>query len=472
MAVTDYHNIPIDTDDIPDYSPAEVKAWQEQANNAIVVGETLRAKYAGKIENMTADDEEKFDKAYADADRLTRRIGTAQKALSVKTWGKSMQGAGLPMGGGSGGHISGESVIISGRDNKEAVYKSAQMKAYREYLRGQTDTSWGQNTWMHTKEVKAYSAMQMSDEFKAYQADNPTGGGFAVPPQELVAQYIVLIKNLVFMHNLSTNYQLSTAESLGVPAIDTDPSDSDWTVELGTGNEETTAAVGKREFRPHPVAKRILMSKKLLRQVPSVETVIMDRLAYKMGVTLEKAYLTGTGADQPLGIFTPSANGIPTSRDVTAASATTLAGDDFISTFYNLVAGYRRNAVWIMNRTVVAATRKLKDANGNYLWTTAIPGTVGATVTGPGGGLQGTPEMLMGRPLFESEFSPSTISTTSYVAVVGNMDRYWTVDALDMQIQTLYELYAATNQMGYLLRAESDGVPVLGEAFSRLQMHS
>jgi hypothetical protein len=41
-----------------------------------------------------------------------------------------------------------------------------------------------------------------------------------------------------------------------------------------------------------------------------------------------------------------------------------------------------------------------------------------------------------------------------------------------MTLQVLYELYAATNQIGYVFRKETDGLPVLGEAFSRLIMHS
>jgi hypothetical protein len=37
-----------------------------------------------------------------------------------------------------------------------------------------------------------------------------------------------------------------------------------------------------------------------------------------------------------------------------------------------------------------------------------------------------------------------------------------------MQVQVLQELYAATNQMGYICRKETDGQPVLEEAFARL----
>jgi HK97 family phage major capsid protein len=42
--------------------------------------------------------------------------------------------------------------------------------------------------------------------------------------------------------------------------------------------------------------------------------------------------------------------------------------DKLIDTIYALKAGYRQNAAWVMNRKTQATIRKLKDADGNYLW--------------------------------------------------------------------------------------------------------
>jgi HK97 family phage major capsid protein len=46
---------------------------------------------------------------------------------------------------------------------------------------------------------------------------------------------------------------------------------------------------------------------------------------------------------------------------------------------------------------------------------------------------------------------------------------YWIVDALDMEVQRLVELYAETNQVGFIGRLETDAMPVLEEAFVRLK---
>ena len=70
---------------------------------------------------------------------------------------------------------------------------------------------------------------------------------------------------------------------------------------------------GKRELHPHPLAKRIKISNDLIRRsvLPS-ESIVRDRLAYKFAITQEKAFLLGHGANQPLGVFVASDDGIST----------------------------------------------------------------------------------------------------------------------------------------------------------------
>ena len=73
-------------------------------------------------------------------------------------------------------------------------------------------------------------------------------------------------------------------------------------------------------------------------------------------------------------------------------------------------------------------------------------------------------------PIHASEYAPNTFTTGLYVGIVGDWSQYWIADALDMTVQRLVELYAATNQVGLIGRMESDGMPVLGEAFARVTL--
>jgi HK97 family phage major capsid protein len=293
------------------------------------------------------------------------------------------------------------------------------------------------------------------DEIRALEATKSDLGGFLVAPQAFVTELIKAIDDEVHIRPLATVQTLERAESLGVPALDTDPSDPDWTTELATGSEDTAMKFGKRELTPHPLAKRIKVSQKLLRQASTdVEALVRARLAYKFGLAQEKAFLTGTGVNQPLGVFTASAQGISTGRDATVGSTTDVTADGLIDTKYTLKAAYWRRARWMFHRDAIKRIRKLKDAgNNNYVWQ---PGLA-----------SGQPDTILDVPYLVSEFAPNTFTTGKYVAIIGDFSFYWIVDALDLAVQRLVELYAEANQVGFIGRYEGDGMPVLEEAFVR-----
>jgi HK97 family phage major capsid protein len=319
-----------------------------------------------------------------------------------------------------------------------------------------------------------------SAELRALAMDTDTSGGFVVAPQEFSDQLIKFVDNQVFIRGLATVARVENAQSLGVPSLTADPDDADWTVELGTGNEDSAMAFGKREFRPHPLAKRIKVSAKLLRAATAfrvasrdaggaangstVDDLVLARLGYKFGVAEEKSFMTGTGAQQPLGLFTASADGIPTSRDVLTAGATAIVADDLINVLYSLKPQYQQTARWGFNRTVVQVIRKVKDTNGQYVWAAGAIGQASLAA--------GQPDTILGKPYFMSEYVPNTVTANLYTGICGDFSFYWIADALDVTVQRLVELYAETNQVGFIGRKETDGMPVLAEAFARLTQHS
>ncbi len=291
------------------------------------------------------------------------------------------------------------------------------------------------------------------------QVASDPGGGYLTPIQ-VVAGLIQALDNMVFMRRLATVLPPTNAKSLGVVTLENDPSDADWTSEIPASalTADTTMSFGKRDFSPTLLAKLVKMSQKLLRCADmDIESLVVQRLAYKFGVVEENKFLNGTGASQPLGIFTASNDGVPTTRDVTASSTTAFTGDDLIETLYGCKEQYRNNGVWITSREGVKRARKLKDGNGQYLWQPGLQA--------------GQPATILNRPVYESEYAPSTFTTGLYVAIFADLKAgYWIADGLGLAYQTLLELFAATNQVGIIARKETDGAPVLAEAFSRLKL--
>jgi len=273
----------------------------------------------------------------------------------------------------------------------------------------------------------------------------------------MVSELLKDVDDRAFIRQLATVYQLETATSLGVPSLDDDLDDADWTSELKTGSTDDMD-FGERELNPHALAKRVKVSNKLLRvATQDPEALVRARLAYKFGITEEKGFLTGNGAQQPLGIFTASDDGISTSRDVSEDMETTsITADGLINAKYSLKSAYQSNARWMFHRDGVKQIRKLKDDNGQYLWSPGISAAEG--------------DMILDLPFVMSEYVPNAFTSGNYVGAVGDFSYYWIAEALDMRIQRLVELYAETNQTGYIGRMEVDGMPVLEEAFTRVTL--
>jgi HK97 family phage major capsid protein len=215
---------------------------------------------------------------------------------------------------------------------------------------------------------------------------------------------------------------------------------------------------GKRELHPHPLVKRIKVSNKMLRVSSfDVEGLVRQRLAYKFAVTEENAFLNGSGSGQPLGMMIASDDGISTSRDVSTGNATTsIKFDGLFEAKYTLKSQYWGKARWVFHRDGVKQVAKLKDGDGQYIWSESVR--------------VGEPDRLLGFPVMMSEYCPSTFTTGLYVGILGDFSYYWIADAMNMQVQRLVELYAEANQTGFIGRLECDGAPVLEEAFVRVKL--
>ncbi len=301
------------------------------------------------------------------------------------------------------------------------------------------------------------SFLRHGRESRALQADLDTQGGFAVVSENFVSMLIQAVDDLNHMRQNASTFSVGNAESLGAVSLDTDPSDPIWTAEIGTGDEDTSMAFGKRLLTPHPLAKRLKVSEPLLRKsVFPADRLVSDRLAVIFDKVEENVFQNGDGATKPLGVFTASAAGIPTGRDVSDGNTTTLVkADGLINALYALKPQYMANAKWMFNRTVVRDIRKLKDGTGQYLWI---------------GGLAGAPDTILGHEFMMSEFTPNTMTAGLYVGMIADWSFYWVADAIDMQIKRLDELYAEANQVGFIARKEMDAMPVLAEAFSRIKL--
>lgn len=295
------------------------------------------------------------------------------------------------------------------------------------------------------------------EEARTLTTGSDTQAGFLNAPQEFVQQLIERVRDEVFIESESKQHTTSNANGLGFPSLETYPTKPKMITEIGEVTENKGLAFGKREFKPHLMKDLVKISDKMLRaDGMNAEAIALDAMAYMIGITKEYMYLLGTGNQEPLGLFTASEKGIPTSRDmVTDMSTTGFTADALKNTKYSLKAQYMKTAKWLFHRDAVAKIAKLKDGDGRYMF--EMNDKAGALDT------------LLGRPLLMSEYVPNTFTADKYVGMFGDLSKYWTVNALNLRIKRLNELFAATSEVGFLFELEFDGMPVLSEGFTRIK---
>jgi HK97 family phage major capsid protein len=179
-----------------------------------------------------------------------------------------------------------------------------------------------------------------------------------------VSNFIKFLDDATPIRGLATVLPPTMLKSVGMLSYDTDYGDADWSAEVPASDitEDSAARFGGRELMPHLFSKMVKSSRKFLRNSSlAVEAFLAQRGAYKCAITENKAYLTGDGAQQPLGMFVASASGIPTTRDTACASQTTFTADELIDVQHSVKDAYRAKGSWIVSRTFRKMCRKLKD---------------------------------------------------------------------------------------------------------------
>ena len=335
-------------------------------------------------------------------------------------------------------------------DEAKKEFEALQKRAFSKLLL--SGTTRGMN------ETELRSLEHRSWERRALSAGSGTAGGYLTAPEQFASGLIAAVKDLVFVEKYATVFILNEASDLGAVSLDADPADPVWTSEVGTGDEDSSMAFGRRKLSPNPLAKRVKISRTLLRKsVFPVENTVRDRLAYKFARTKESAYMTGSGSNQPLGVFTASNDGISTGQDVsTGNTGTAVTFDGLLEAKWTLNEQHWMESRWAFHPTVLKTIAKIKNGMGEYIWREGVT--------------RGEEDTLLGIPVDKSRLAPSTMTTGLYVGILACWKHYYIAVGLDLQIEVLDQLYAETNQNGYIGRDESDGMPVLESAFVRVKL--
>lgn len=283
----------------------------------------------------------------------------------------------------------------------------------------------------------------------ALQEGTDSEGGYLVP-DEVEHTLIEALESENIFRTLAHVIQTASGDRK-IPVVASKGTAS-WVDEEGAITESDDA-FNQVSIGAYKLGTLIKVSNELLNDsVFNLEQYISKEFARRIGNKEEDAFFNGDGSGKPVGIF-HSTGGAQVG--VTTASTSAITADEVIDLFYSLGAPYRKNAVWVVNDATVKAIRKLKDGNGNYLWQPALT--------------SGTPDTLLGRPVKTSAYVP-TIASGAKVIAFGDFGYYWIADRQGRVFKKLSELYAATDQTGFVATQRVDGKLILPEAIKVLQM--
>ncbi|MFV0409555.1 MAG: phage major capsid protein [Paracoccus sp. (in: a-proteobacteria)] len=282
----------------------------------------------------------------------------------------------------------------------EAVPELPHQKAFNAYLRH------GDDAGLRGLAVEEKGLTAASD------------GGFLAAPQ--VAQNVQnSLSGAVSLRALA-NVVTVDAASYDV-LIDRDNMVTGWANE--TSMAETAAAGVERISIPlHELSAMPKASQRLLDDAAfDVETWLAERIADKFSRAEAHAFLRGDGLDKPVGILnvgfdTTGAGSISTIGELKTGTAgafsAATAAEVLIDLVYALPAQHRANAAFLMTSKTAAVVRKLKDADGRFIWADSLAA--------------GEPARLLGYPVMLAEDMPE-LSNNSRSILFGNFKAAYTI---------------------------------------------
>jgi HK97 family phage major capsid protein len=195
-----------------------------------------------------------------------------------------------------------------------------------------------------------------------------------------------------------------------------------WATEAGSVAESDTPSIDRISVRLHELSAMPKASQRLLDDSAfDIEGWLADRIANKFARAEASAFINGDGVDKPRGFLDHTAVAdaswswsnlgyIATGNAGDFAAVN--ASDAIVDLVYALSATYRANAVFVMNSKTAGAVRKMKDADGRFLWSDGLAAA--------------EPARLMGYPVLIAEDMPD-IAADSYAIAFGDFRAGYTV---------------------------------------------
>ncbi|HHX88202.1 MAG TPA: phage major capsid protein [Paracoccus sp.] len=197
---------------------------------------------------------------------------------------------------------------------------------------------------------------------------------------------------------------------------------SGWADEASDITGTPAPVIDRISIRLHELSAMPKASQRLLEDSAfDVEGWLAERIAQKFARAEAAAFIVGDGDDKPRGFLDHDIEADAAAQwgelgyiatGVAGDFATMHPADAIVDLVYALEAGYRANAVFVMNSKTAGAVRKMKDNDGRFLWADGLAA--------------GEPARLMGYPVLIAEDMPD-IGANAYAMAFGDFRAGYTI---------------------------------------------
>ncbi|WP_050929419.1 phage major capsid protein [Aestuariivita boseongensis] len=252
-------------------------------------------------------------------------------------------------------------------------------------------------------------------EGKALSTAVNSDGGYLVDPQ--TSDTVQSVLNSSASIRAISNVVNVEATSYDV-LVDHGDVGAGWATEAGPQAESDTPQIDRISIPLNELSAMPRASQRLLDDSAfDIEGWLAGRIADKFARAEAAAFINGDGVDKPKGFLAHTAVDNSTWSwgnlgYVPSGSEGDLTAEAIVDLVYALGAQYRANATFVMNSKVAGLVRKLKDADGRFLWSDGLAA--------------GEPARLMGYPVLIAEDMPDA-AIDSFSIAFGDFSNGYTV---------------------------------------------
>jgi HK97 family phage major capsid protein len=261
--------------------------------------------------------------------------------------------------------------------------------------------------------IDGYLRLGRETEIKSINGVSPADGGFAVPRQ-IDATIASRLAKISPIRSIAQIVQTGTAGYRKLVA--TTGVASGWVSETAARPETATPQFAEIAPPTGNLYANPAASQAMLDDVGfDLEAWLANEIATEFARAEGAAFIKGTGTNQPEGFLgtakattDDSVRAFGAVQYIGTGSATGLGNaldTKLIDLIHALRSGHRQGAVFVMNSATLASVRKLKTADGAFVWQ---PGLA-----------EGQPNRLFGYPVIEAEDMPD-VAGGAFPIAFGN----------------------------------------------------